>query len=275
MINVQNLTYSNNGKKILDNITTTFQAGKITAVIGTNGSGKSSLARHLNALYLPQNGTVTVDGISAASYEDAYNIRKRVGMVFQDPSLGAVASVVEDDIAFGPENTGATMQETAEIVDNILKTLNIEKLKKRRIKTLSGGEKQLVAIAGVLALNPNYIIFDEATSMLDPKSKNKIFDLAKNLAKNDGFGIIWITQNMEEAAQCDCIKILSNGVLAASDTPEEIFKNASLTENCGLDTTSIIKIAYKLKEAGIDIGIPLNAEDAAERIIEAIRGEKK
>lgn len=274
MISVRNLTFSHKEKIILNNITTDFQKGQITAVIGTNGSGKSSLARHLNALYLPQCGVVEADGISANSADNIYNIRKSVGMIFQDPALGAVASIVEDDIAFGLENAETDSVKSKKIIDSVLKTLNIESLRKRRIKTLSGGEKQLVAIAGVLALNPRYIIFDESTSMLDPLSKNKIFDLAKQLSEKDGLGIIWITQNMEEAARCDCIKILHNGILKASEKPEVIFKNSSLIAECGLDTTNTIKLSYELKKMGIDIGVPLSTYDAAERIAKIVQGEK-
>lgn len=202
MITIDKLTYIADGMTILNNVTVSFEAGKLTAVIGKNGSGKSTLARHINALYLPQSGTVTIDGLITSDKKNLKAIRTSVGMVFQDPAAQAVAAVVEDDIAFAPENMGCTPEETENRIEYALAAVGIEHLRHRNITTLSGGERQAAAIAGVLAMKPRYIIFDEATSMLDSQTRTRIFTLGKSLA-NDGLGIIWITQNMDEAHSAD------------------------------------------------------------------------
>lgn len=251
MIEIKNLSCSVGDKNILNNITTTFEAGKFTALIGVNGSGKSTLAKHLNALYLPQSGTVTVDGTDTALKRALKLIRSSVAMVFQDPSLQAVATVVADDVAFAPEHLGLSPEETNERVEYALSVTETEHLKDRQISTLSGGEKQLAAIAAVLAMNPRYIVFDEATSMLDPVAKSKVLNLAKKLTQK-GIGIIWITQNMEEAEDADTVTVMYDGKVAISDTPYNVFYKNDISKY-GLKEPQSIKLKKAIREAGIDV----------------------
>lgn len=251
MIEINGLSYSVGDNHILNNITTTFKAGEMTALIGINGSGKSTLARHLNALYLPTMGTVTVDNMDIKDRKFLKDIRRTVAMVFQNPDVQAVANTVEDDVAFAPENMGLSPAETNERINYALSTTGTEHLRKREISTLSGGEKQLVAIAGALAMKPQYIIFDEATSMLDPASRKRVFAVAKELAQK-GLGVIWITQNMEEAFGADTITIMHKGTIAMCDTPHNIFFNNDISKY-GLESPESIKLRKALARASIDI----------------------
>ena len=251
MITITNLSYCIGDKNILNNITTTFKAGEMTALIGVNGSGKSTLARHLNALYLPQSGTVTVCGMDTKDKKLLKDIRRTVAMVFQNPDVQTVASSVADDVAFAPENMGLSPAETNERINYALSMTGIDHLRKREIATLSGGEKQLVAIAGALAIKPQYIIFDEATSMLDPASRKRVFTLAKELSQK-GLGVIWITQNMEETFGADTITIMHNGTVAMCDTPHNVFLNNDISRY-GLEVPESIKLKKALIRAGIDI----------------------
>ncbi len=251
MIEIKNLSYAVGNKTILNNISTTFEAGKITALIGVNGSGKSTLAKHLNALYIPQSGSVTVNGYDTRSRKALKSIRSSVGMVFQDPTLQAVAPIVIDDIAFAPEHLGVSPAETQERVSYAMSLTGTEHLKDNPMNTLSGGEKQLVAIAGVLAMKPQYIVFDEATSMLDPVSRKNIFNIAKNLVK-DGLGIIWITQNMEEAEMCDIVTVMCNGEVKVSDTPQKIFYENDIFQY-GILEPEIITLKKAIITSGLSI----------------------
>lgn len=251
MIEITNLSYSVGDNHILNDVTATFKPGEMTALIGVTGSGKSTLARHINALYIPHSGTVTVDGLNIKEKKQLKNIRSRVAMVFQDPNLQTIATIVEDDVAFAPENMGLSPSETDERVNNALSLTGIEALRKREIATLSGGEKQLVAIAGALAMKPKYIIFDEATSMLDPTSRKKIFNIAKELTKKS-MGIIWITHNMEEAFRADTVTVIHKGTVALTGTPENIFFNNDIS--CyGLEMPESLRIKKILLDANIDI----------------------
>ena len=249
MIEIKNLSYAVGDKTILNNISTVFEAGKITALIGANGSGKSTLAKHLNALYVPQTGSVTVDRYDTRSRKALKTIRSSVGMVFQDPTLQAVAPTVIEDIAFAPEHLGLPPEETLVRISDAMSLTGTEHLKNDRIDTLSGGEKQLVAIAGVLAMNPQYIIFDEATSMLDPMCREKIFAIAKELA-NKGLGIIWITQNMEEAELCDIVTVMANGQVKVSDTPQKIFYDNDVLQY-GIKEPQIITLKKAIITSGL------------------------
>ncbi len=253
MIEIKNLSYSVGNKIILKSISTTFETGKITALIGMNGSGKSTLAKHLNALYLPQEGNIIIDGTDTRNRKALKSIRSSVAMVFQDPSLQAVAPIVIDDVAFAPEHLGVSPVETQQRVAEALSVTGTEHLKNDYIDTLSGGEKQLIAIAGVLAMNPRYIVFDEATSMLDPMSRIKIFNIAKGLAEN-GMGIIWITQNMEEAEMCDTVTIMCDGEIKISDSPQNIFYKNDILQYGIIEPESI-----KLKKAIMASGLSLDS----------------
>ncbi len=251
MIEIKNLSYSVGEKVILNNISTTFKTGEMTALIGVSGSGKSTLAKHLNALYLPQSGNVLVDGNDTKNRKTLKYIRSRVGMVFQDPSLQSVAPIVADDIAFAPEHLGCTPSETNERIFEAMSLTGTEHLKDERIDTLSGGEKQLVAIAGILAMKPQYIIFDEATSMLDPTARNKIFNIAKNLAKS-GLGIIWITQNMEEAEMCDTVTVMGDGEVKITSAPRSLFYENNIADY-GIAEPEKITLAKAIIALGLNL----------------------
>lgn len=272
MIEIKELTCQINGRTILNNINTHFAPGELTAVIGLNGSGKSTLARHINALIPTQSGSVTVDGTDTSDKRKLGIIRRTVGMVFQDPDAQSVAPIVEDDIAFGPENMDLTRDEIEERIAFALAETDAEHLRHRLFSTLSGGEKQRVAIASVLAVKPKYIIFDEATSMLDPISRQKIIRLAKSLRDNHKMGIIWITHRPEEAAECDRIVLMHNGEIAGTGTPPEIFYNKSLIQRCSVRLPESIRLVQALEKHGYDIGTPICVEDTARAIVRLLRG---
>lgn len=271
MIKIKELSCTLGNATVLNNINIDFNTNEICAVIGVNGSGKSTLSRHLNGLYLPDYGEVLVDGIKTTSKKELYKIRRKVGMVFQDPASQAVATVVDDDIAFAPENFGLSEDETAQRVEFAMEAAGITHLRGRIIKSLSGGEKQAVAIASVLAMKPDYIVFDEATSMLDPLSKTRIFNCAANLKNMLGTGIIWITQNMEEAALCDRVVVINKGIIKADGTPQNIFYNNRLIEECRLDVPKSVSLANSLKERGFDIGTPITLEDVTKNILKGVK----
>lgn len=220
MIKVTELCRTSDGKNILDNINLNIEPGCFAAVIGHNGSGKSTLVRHFNALIIPEKGCVTVDDMNMSDRKHLYDIRKNVGMVFQNPESQSVTSVVEDDIAFGPENIG--LDEVQKRIDNALHICGIEHLRNRDISSLSGGQKQLVAIAGIIAMQPKYMIFDEATSMLDPVSGKLVFDCVMKLKNELNIAVIWITHNMEEARFADRVIEIKNGKIISDGIPDKV-----------------------------------------------------
>lgn len=235
---------------VLDNIDLTIEPGTFTAVLGRNGSGKSTLAKHANAILTPEHGDVIVDGISAACENRIYDIREKVGMVFQNPDSQSVTSIVEDDVSFGPENLGLQREETENRVSESLKKIDIEFLRHKAISSLSGGQKQLVAIAGILAMRPKYMVFDESTSMLDPASRKLVLECVKKLKDEYNIGIIWITHYMEEAAEADRAVIINNGKIAADGTPNEIFSDFELIKNSGLSLPPTAELCFRLIENG-------------------------
>lgn len=252
MIEIAGLCREYDGKDALKDIQLNIEKGVFTAIVGSNGSGKSTLARHLNAILLPQRGSVIIDGISAKETERVYDIRKKVGIVFQNPDSQSVASIVEEDTAFAPENLGLSDSEIQRRIDFALEAAGISQLRFRSISTLSGGEKQLVSIAGILAMRPDYMVFDEATSMLDPKARARIIECVRILKKELGIGIIWITHYMDEAAEADKVIVLSGGKVAAAGGADEIFNNVPLLECAGLSMPLRTRLNHIL--SGEDIG---------------------
>lgn len=254
MIEIKGLfrTYGSgtNIRTVIDDIDINIERGKFTAILGRNGSGKSTLARHINAILHPQKGFVSVDGMDTRNPELVYDIRSKAGMVFQNPESQAVASIVEDDTAFAPENLGLSPEEIQQRVDYALSATGISHLGKRPVNSLSGGQKQLTAIAGILAMKPDYMIFDEGTSMLDPSARRRIINCVMDLKRDTGIGIIWITHYMEEAADADRVIILDNGHIAADDIPEKVFSDAELIEHCGLSLPPAAQISLMLKNKG-------------------------
>lgn len=268
MIEIKNLcrSFKNNDipVRVLDNIQLNIEPGTFTAILGRNGSGKSTLAEHMNGLMKPQRGTVTVDGLSTSDDEHIFDIREKVGMVFQNPESQAVASIVEDDTAFAPENLGLPEKEILERIEFALNETGIANLRHKPINELSGGQKQLTAIAGILAMKPEYMVFDESSSMLDPISRKKVLDCVMRLKDELNIAVIWITHYMEEAALADRAVIIDNGRIVADAVPQDIFSNPELVSKSGLSMPPCAALCVKLKNAGMDIPyIPLNAHDCA------------
>jgi len=236
----------------VEGVTLTFEEGKFIALVGHNGCGKSTLAKLLNGLLLPKSGTVTVCGMDTADKKNIFEIRKNVGMVFQNPDNQMVASIVEEDVAFGPENLGVKQPEIVERVYSALEQVGMTEYAKRSPHKLSGGQKQRIAIAGALAIRPKVIVFDESTAMLDPQGRKEVLEVARNL-KNQGMTVILITHFMEEVADCDKVVVMSGGHVIKTGAPMEIFGDAELLNKVGLEAPRSIALAQKLKAAGFDV----------------------
>ncbi|QAT42082.1 energy-coupling factor transporter ATPase [Aminipila luticellarii] len=228
------------------------EKGSFVAIIGRNGSGKSTLAKNINALLLPTGGAVYVKGFDTRDDEHLWEIRQTAGMVFQNPDNQLVSSIVEDDVAFGPENMGIPPEEIRRRVDNALKAVNMYEHRKKAPHLLSGGQKQRIAIAGVVAMMPDCIIFDEPTAMLDPKGRDEVMSIIRNLHK-DGITVILITHFMEEAADADRVIIMDKGEILLNGTPVEIFSEAEKIRDLGLDVPVVVDLADRLRKKGIRI----------------------
>ena len=256
--------------KALKNISFEVGAGEFIALVGMNGSGKSTIAKLLNGLYIPSQGTVLVDGIDTAVDDTIFDVRKKVGIVFQNPDNQAVATIVEDDVAFGPENLGLPREQIVRRVNQALIDVDMVDFKDRTFSKLSGGQKQRVAIAGILAMLPEVIVLDEATSMLDPKGRKEIMEIIKKL-NGMGISIINITHHMDEAVLADRIIVLKNGSIISDGTPEEIFAS-KVVEEAGLKLPMPAQIGKELGENGFDIQKPpLNVDELVEDICEQLK----
>ena len=254
LIELKNVSFSYDKKTdAIKNLSLSIEKGENVAVIGHNGSGKSTLAKLFNALIKPDKGSVIVDGFFSDKKEDLFEIRKRVGVVFQNPENQLVASIVEDDVAFGPENLGVEREEIGKRIDFALKAVDMEEFRHKSPERLSGGQKQRIAIAGVLALKPEVLVLDEATSMLDPKGRKEILGIAEKLNREQGTTIINVTHYMEETVGCDRIFLLKDGELVFCGTPQETFDKVGLIESCGLVLPRATQIANKLKANGIPL----------------------
>ena len=237
----------------LKDVTAQIKKGEFTAIIGTNGSGKSTLARHLNALLLPTEGELIVEGMRTSDAGRVWDIRQKVGMVFQNPDNQLVAAVVEEDVAFGPENLGVPPEEIRERVDLALEKVGMTSYRKQAPSMLSGGQKQRVAIAGVLAMKPDCIVLDEPTAMLDPKGRKEVMDTIHELNKTEGITIVLITHFMEEAVTADHILVIDKGVLKMEVTPREIFSQADKVTEIGLDVPVPADLARRLRKKGMAV----------------------
>lgn len=237
----------------LKDVTAQIKKGEFTAIIGTNGSGKSTLARHLNALLLPTEGELIVEGMRTSDAGRVWDIRQKVGMVFQNPDNQLVAAVVEEDVAFGPENLGVPPEEIRERVDLALEKVGMTSYRKQAPSMLSGGQKQRVAIAGVLAMKPDCIVLDEPTAMLDPKGRKEVMDTIHELNKKEGITIVLITHFMEEAVTADHILVIDKGVLKMEGTPREIFSQADKVTEIGLDVPVPSDLARRLRKKGMAV----------------------
>ena len=273
LIEIQNVSYAyeDAAAKALNNVSLTINDGEFVAVVGHNGSGKSTLAKHLNALLLPTEGKVLVDGMDTADEADTLSIRQRVGMVFQNPDNQLVTTIVEEDVAFGPENIGVPGNEIRTRVDRALAAVGMEKYAHSAPNMLSGGQKQRIAIAGMLAMQPKVLVLDEATAMLDPKGRRDIIDLVERLHKENGITVVMITQYMEEAIGADRVAVMSGGELILEGTPKEVFSQDELLHKHRLDVPVMQQLANRLNTRGANLPKSiLSVEEMAQAICQSL-----
>lgn len=237
----------------LDGVDINVKQGEFLVVLGHNGSGKSTLAKHINALVIPTEGHVYVEDLDTSNIDNLWEIRKNAGMVFQNPDNQMVATIVEEDVAFGPENIGIEPSEIRKRVDESLRKVGMSEYSKHSAHLLSGGQKQRIAIAGVLAMKPKCIIFDEPTAMLDPSGRKDVMNTIKELNKKHGITIILITHYMDEAVQGDRVIVMDKGKVLLDDIPRQVFSQVELMNKIGLDVPQVTQLAYELRKSGIDI----------------------
>ena len=246
---------------VLNDVSLSVNKGEFLAVLGHNGSGKSTLAKHLNAILVPQKGKVIVEGIDTSDEDKLYEIRQRVGMVFQNPDNQLVATIVEEDVAFAPENLGVEPDEIRKRVDYALDAVNMTDFMHHAPHMLSGGQKQRIAIAGVLAMKPDVLVMDEPTAMLDPVGRREIMDTVKKLNREENMTVVMITHFMEEAAQADRVIVMDHGKIVMEGTPKEIFSQVEELKKIGLDVPQTTELLYSLKKSGININADLLTVD--------------
>ena len=252
-INHVSYRYDEESPEAVKDVTLHIPAGSFTAILGRNGSGKSTLAKLINGLFLPTEGQILVDGLDAADEKNMWEVRKRAGMIFQNPDNQLVATVVRDDVAFGLENLGVPTEEMLPRVEKALESVGMLEYQERAPHLLSGGQKQRVAIAGVLAMEPKAIICDEATAMLDPKGRREVFETLRRLNKEKGITVLWITHFMEEAALCDDVYVMHDGSVVMYGTPMEVFREPAKLRPYRLDAPQMATLAASLRAAGIPL----------------------
>ena len=264
MLRTENLTYSYPAGEdneqptlALDGVTLAIERGSFTVILGHNGSGKSTLAKTFNAVLLPSGGRVYVDGMDTVDETLLLEIRRRVGMVFQNPDNQIVANVVEEDVAFAPENLGVPTEEIRRRVDDALRTVGMKKFAKHAPHLLSGGQKQRIAIAGVLAMRPQCIVLDEATAMLDPIGRSEVISTIERLNHDEGITVVLITHHMNEAEHADRVIVMNEGRVAMDGAPREVFAQVEKLKSIGLTVPDTVELLYELRGAGCDL--PLTA----------------
>ena len=264
MLQTEDLTYSYPAGEeneqptlALDGVTLAIERGSFTVVLGHNGSGKSTLAKTFNAVLLPSGGKVYVDGMDTADEKLLLEIRRRVGMVFQNPDNQIVANVVEEDVAFAPENLGVPTDEIRKRVDDALRTVGMEQFARHAPHLLSGGQKQRIAIAGVLAMRPQCIVLDEATAMLDPIGRREVISTVEQLNREEGITVVLITHHMNEAEHADRVVVMNGGRVAMDGTPREVFAQVEKLKAIGLTVPDTVELLYELRQEGCDL--PLTA----------------
>ncbi|MCC8098583.1 MAG: energy-coupling factor transporter ATPase [Clostridiales bacterium] len=281
MIEIQNVSfaYQEEGEQkspqVLDSVSLDIEEGSFVAVLGHNGSGKSTLAKHMNAVLLPTGGTVYVDGIDTADDDRWLDVRRTVGMVFQNPDNQIVANVVEEDVAFAPENLGVPPEEIRQRVDEALRIVGMSKYIQHAPHLLSGGQKQRVAIAGVIAMQPRCIVLDEPTAMLDPIGRQEVMETILRLNREQGTTVVLITHHMDEAAQADRLVVMDHGKIVADGPPKTVFQDVEGMRRLGLTVPDTVGLLYELKQRGMDVPLDALSEDeCADAIVRALRQGK-
>ena len=249
------------GQVVLKGLDLTIPAGEFAAVLGHNGSGKSTLAKHFNAILLPTEGDVVVCGINTKDEDRLFDIRQQVGMVFQNPDNQIVATIVEEDVAFALENLGVPPEEIRRRVDEALKAVDMYEYREHAPHQLSGGQKQRVAIAGILAMRPEFIILDEPTAMLDPQGRREVLRTVKELNRDFGTTVVLITHYMDEAVQAGRVVVIDDGRILRDGTPKEVFTQVELLKSVGLDVPQVTELVYELRKAGVDLPLDILTED--------------
>ena len=262
LLTAENLKFSYDKRNFaVDGVSLSVNEGEYVAIIGHNGSGKSTLAKLFNGLIKPDQGEVIVDGFSVLNKKHTFEIRKRVGVVFQNPDNQLVASIVEDDVAFGPENLGVPRKEIGERIDFALSAVGMEKFRHATPSRLSGGQKQRIAIAGVLALKPKILVLDESTAMLDPQGRREVLEVVRKLNKEQGVTVITVTHYMDEVVDADRVMIVNDGSIAMTGTPKEIFAQKEKIKAMGLELPLSAVIAERLIERGIELSSDILTEN--------------
>ena len=252
---------------VLKDLNLTIGQGEFVAVLGHNGSGKSTLAKHFNAVLLPTTGKVFVNGIDTSDEEKLFEIRQHVGMVFQNPDNQIVATIVEEDVAFALENLGVEPSEIRRRVDEALKQVEMYEYREHAPHQLSGGQKQLVAIAGILAMRPDCIVLDEPTAMLDPKGRREVLKTIRQLNRDFGTTVILITHYMDEAVKADRVVVMDDGKILLDGTPKEVFPQVELLKSVGLDVPQVTELIYELKKEGLDLPDDVLTEDECVEVL--------
>ena len=278
IISVENLAYTYPGMDdqpgvvVFEDMNLKIQEGTFVAILGTNGCGKSTLAKHFNSILLPTGGHVYVCGIDTANEERIMQVRRNVGMVFQNPDNQIVANVVEEDVAFGPENLGVSSPEIRHRVNKALKQVGMYDYREHAPHLLSGGQKQRIAIAGVIAMEPKCIVLDEPTAMLDPRGRREVVETIGRLNKEKGITVVLITHHMDEAAKADRVVVMHKGSVAADGTPEEVFSQVELLHTIGLAAPESVELCYALKQQGFDLPLDaLEPEKCAQALYDLVK----
>ncbi len=279
MIETRDLTYiypapeGETNPPALRDVSVEIEKGSFTVVLGHNGSGKSTFAKHLNAVLLPVGGTVYVDGMDTRDEKLLLEIRRRTGMVFQNPDNQIVANVVEEDVAFGPENLGVPTAEIRRRVDDALAAVGMEQFASHAPHLLSGGQKQRIAIAGILAMEPECIVLDEATAMLDPAGRREVIDTVLRLNREQGITVVLITHHMAEAERADRVIVMNDGEVAMDGTPRQVFSQVERLHELGLAAPDTVELLYRLRQDGIDVPLEsLTVDECADTICRAFGG---
>ena len=265
-------TYPGDDQESLCGIDLDIAAGSFVAVLGHNGSGKSTLAKHMNAILVPDEGRVLIDGIDTADEDRVIDVRRTVGMVFQNPDNQIVANVVEDDVAFAPENLGVPPEEIRRRVDEALKQVDMYDFRMHAPHLLSGGQKQRVAIAGVIAMQPRIIVLDEPTAMLDPQGRAEVIGTITKLCRENGMTVVLITHHMDECVGADRLIVMSNGHIVADGTPKYVFADVALMDREGLSVPATVRLVHELRDAGWALPEDeLDVEDCADELSDFIK----